>query len=49
VLKQPETREMLQKSGAALFEDNQANFKKFFRADIEKWKNLVKRTNLKLE
>jgi len=26
VLKQPETREMLQKSGAALFEDNQANF-----------------------
>ena len=49
VLKQPQTREMLQKSGAALFEDNQANFKKFFHADIEKWKNLVKRTNLKLE
>ena len=49
VLKQPETREMLQKSGAALFEDNQTNFKKFFHADIEKWKNLVKRTNLKLE
>jgi tripartite-type tricarboxylate transporter receptor subunit TctC len=49
VLKQPGTREMLQKSGAALFEDNQANFKKFFHADIEKWKNLVKRTNLKLE
>jgi tripartite-type tricarboxylate transporter receptor subunit TctC len=48
-LKQPETREMLQKSGASLFEDNQANFKKFFHADIEKWKNLVKRTNLKLE
>src|SRR5713226_3090362 len=49
VLKQPETREMLQKSGAALFEDRQANFKKFFHADIEKWKNLVKSTNLKLE
>jgi len=49
VLKQPQTREMLQKSGAALFEDNQANFKKFFHADIEKWKNLVNRTNLKLE
>jgi tripartite-type tricarboxylate transporter receptor subunit TctC len=49
VLKLPETREMLRKSGAALFEDNQANFKKFFHADIEKWKNLVKRTNLKLE
>ncbi len=49
VLKQPETREMLAKAGAALFEDNQANFKKFFHADIEKWKNLVKATNLKLE
>jgi len=33
----------------ALFEDNQANFIKFFHADIEKWKNLVKSTNLKLE
>jgi tripartite-type tricarboxylate transporter receptor subunit TctC len=49
VLKQPETREMLAKTGAALFQDNQANFKKFFHADIEKWKNLVKSTNLKLE
>ena len=49
VLKQPDTREMLQKSGASLFEDRQANFKKFFHADIEKWKNLVKSTNLKLE
>jgi len=49
VLKQPETREMLAKTGAALFEDNQANFKKFFHADIEKWKDLVKATNLKLE
>ncbi len=49
VLKQPETREMLAKAGAALFEDNQANFKKFFHADIEKWKNLVKATHLKLE
>jgi len=49
VLEQPETREMLAKAGAALFEDNQANFKKFFHADIEKWKNLVKATSLKLE
>ena len=31
------------------FEDNQANFRKFFHADIEKWKNLVKSTHLKLE
>jgi tripartite-type tricarboxylate transporter receptor subunit TctC len=49
VLKLPDTREMLQKSGAALFEDSQENFRKFFHADIEKWRNLVKRTNLKLE
>ena len=49
VLKQPDAREMLQKSGASLFEDSQENFKKFFHADIEKWRNLVKRTNLKLE
>ena len=49
VLKQSDTRERLAKVGVALFEDNQANFRKFFAADIEKWKNLVKSTNLKLE
>ena len=49
VLKQPETRANLAKVGVTLFEDSQANFKKFFRDDIEKWKNLVKATNLKLE
>ena len=49
VLKQPETRANLAKAGVALFEDNQANFRKFFHSDIEKWKNLVKSTHLKLE
>ena len=49
VLKQPETRANLAKVGVALFEDNQANFTKFFHADIEKWKNLIKSTHLKLE
>ena len=49
VLKQPETRANLEKVGVALFEDNQANFMKFFHADIEKWRTLVKSTNLKLE
>ena len=49
VLKQPDTRERLAKVGVALFEDNQANFRKFFAADIEKWKNLVRNTGLKLE
>jgi len=49
VLKQPETRANLAKVGVALFEDNQANFIKFLPPDIEKWRNLVKSTNLKLE
>jgi tripartite-type tricarboxylate transporter receptor subunit TctC len=49
VLKQPETRANMGKAGVALFEDNQANFRKFFHADIEKWRNLVKSTHLKLE
>jgi len=49
VLKEPDTRDRLAKAGAALFEDNQEDFKKFFHADIEKWKDLVKRTGLKLE
>ena len=49
VLKQPETREMLAKAGVTLFEDNQESFRKFFHADIEKWKSLVKSTDLKLE
>jgi tripartite-type tricarboxylate transporter receptor subunit TctC len=49
VLALPDARAKLTSAGVALFEDNQANFQKFFRADIEKWKNLVKQTNLKLE
>ena len=49
VLAQSDTRARLASVGVALFEDNQANFQKFFRADIEKWRNLVKQTNLKLE
>jgi len=49
VLKEPETRARLSKAGASLFEDSQENFKKFFHADIEKWKDLVKKTGLKLE
>ena len=49
VLKQPETRDRLAKAGASLFENNQENFKSFFRADIEKWRDLVKKTGLKFE
>jgi tripartite-type tricarboxylate transporter receptor subunit TctC len=49
VLKEPETRDRLAKAGASLFEDSQENFRRFFLADIEKWRKLVKSTNLKLE
>jgi tripartite-type tricarboxylate transporter receptor subunit TctC len=49
VLAQPETRERLQATGAELFEADQAAFRRFFAADIEKWRNVVKAANLKLE
>ena len=49
VLAQPETRERLQATGAELFEEDQAGFRRFFLADIEKWRNVVKAANLKLE
>ncbi len=45
----PETRAKLQAVGVELFEDNQANFRRFFLADIEKWRRVVKAANLKLE
>jgi tripartite-type tricarboxylate transporter receptor subunit TctC len=49
VLRLPDTRVKLDRAGVTLFEDNQENFKKFFHGEIEKWKDVVKRTNLKLE
>src|SRR5437773_2394927 len=49
VLALAETRERLEKAGASLFEDNQASFKRFFHFEIEKWRNVVKKANLKLE
>ena len=49
VLALPATRDKLAGAGVALFEDNQANFRRFFIAEIEKWRNVVKKTNLKLE
>ena len=45
----PETKEKLQGAGVSLFEDSHANFKKFFSAEIEKWRGVVKKANLKLE
>ena len=49
VLALAETRDKLQGAGASLFEDNQANFRRFFAAEIEKWRGVVKKANLKLE
>jgi tripartite-type tricarboxylate transporter receptor subunit TctC len=44
-----ETREKLQGAGISLFESNQAEFKRFFPAEIEKWRAVVKKANLRLE
>ena len=49
VLKLPDTRTKLDRAGVTLFEDNQENFQRFFHAEIAKWKEVVKKTNLKLE
>ncbi len=49
VLALAETRDRLQGAGASLFVDNQANFKRYFAAEIEKWRGVVKKANLKLE
>lgn len=45
----PETKDKLQAARVALFADSQANFSRFFRADIAKWRSVVKQSNLKLE
>jgi tripartite-type tricarboxylate transporter receptor subunit TctC len=49
VLALPATREKLQGAGVTLFEEDQASFRRFFHAEIEKWRNVVKTANLKLE
>lgn len=49
VVAAPETQEKLAASRVSLFQENQADFKRFFHADIEKWRDVVKRSNLKLE
>lgn len=49
VLSLSETREKLQGAGVSLFEDSHENFKKFFPAEVAKWRDVVKKANLKLE
>ena len=45
----PETREKMQGAGVTLFQDNQASFKGFFHGEIDKWRTVVKKANLKLQ
>jgi tripartite-type tricarboxylate transporter receptor subunit TctC len=45
----PETREKLQGAGVSLFSSNHAEFKRFFPAEVAKWRDVVKKANLKLE
>ena len=45
----PETRNKLQGAGISLFESNQVEFRRFFPAEIEKWRGVVKKANLRLE
>jgi tripartite-type tricarboxylate transporter receptor subunit TctC len=47
VLALPETREKLQGAGVSLFEDNHENFKRFFPGEVAKWRDVVKKANLK--
>jgi tripartite-type tricarboxylate transporter receptor subunit TctC len=45
----PETRDKLQGASVTLWQDNQANFRRFFLADVDKWRNVVRKASLKLE
>ena len=49
VMALPETREKLAGASVTLYVDNQASFKRFFLGEIEKWRSVVKKSNLKLE
>ena len=49
VLSQAPTREKMDSVGVALFEDTPSNFRAFFSVEVEKWRNVVKKTNMKLE
>ena len=49
VVAQPDTRAKLESAGVSLFQDNQANFDRYYHSEIAKWRNVVKNANLKLE
>ncbi|MGQ0655914.1 MAG: Bug family tripartite tricarboxylate transporter substrate binding protein [Betaproteobacteria bacterium] len=49
VMALPETKEKLAGASVAVWEDNQANFRRAFLADIAKWRDVVNKSGLKLE
>jgi tripartite-type tricarboxylate transporter receptor subunit TctC len=49
VMALPETREKLAGASVTVWAANQSEFKRFFPAEIEKWRGVVKKANLKLE
>jgi len=48
-LAQPQTAEKLAGASVTLWDADQAAFKRFFAAEIEKWRQVVRKANLKLE
>jgi len=49
VMKLPETHDKLAGASVSVWAVNQADFKRAFAADIAKWRDVVKKTNLKLD
>ena len=49
VMALPETKQKLAGASVTIWEDSQAGFRRAFLADIAKWRDVVKRSNLKLE
>jgi tripartite-type tricarboxylate transporter receptor subunit TctC len=49
VMALPETKEKLAGASVAVWEGGQADFRRAFLADITKWRDVVKKTGLKLE
>ena len=49
VMALPETHEKLAGASVTIWAGNQADFKRAFTADIAKWRDVVKKANLKLD
>lgn len=49
VMALPETREKLAGASVTVYAANQAEFKRFFSEEIDKWRGVVKKANLRLE